>query len=1120
MKFKYLFILLLFVSIILSTNVIAATEVDLNGTILDELAGSDSEFNVEFANSNYGILSEEEDYTIIYVSSDASSDGNGSYENPYSSLKEACDNINGENKTTINLLKGTYYIGSELKFKTNNLVINGFEDDVIIKNELNTRNAKQALELSSSLSNFTLNNVIVDGSGWSQATTARQFFYPFYGAANYVSYNNCTFIGSFRFCLSGTEDQNLIFDNCIFKDFNSLFRSELKGEKFLVIKNSIFLSPSMTIFSTHLDYGKNITINNIWFGQNEIPNYLKSLSTYSPSGGRLDPTDLPVEQYAIFSVYENYLGDNQYEIIGKLCWNGTNDTVGDVFAPMTVTLTSASGEIQSNATLENGVFRAVYTSNSSDNLVTATLDYQPINLNFTNVDFQVDAPSIFYGQDQNITITSPLASNATVNVTVNNKTYEVKFNDSSVVTFTVPEVLKEGTYPVEVLLNDNENHIFGSNSTELVVSKVSDYAFEVIPSTDVKVGDNVTITITLPDDVNGTVTVKFGNETQILQANTTMTVTFNNLNATTYPINVTYGGNDKYTSKEAIDSVTVNKADSSLEIENAVFTYGDVIAIPFNVTNANGVTFSVLNKDDDEVATGSSESNVIALDVLPAGEYTLYAKTVVDTANYEWVDATINLTINKANSSLEISDKEFTYADEAIINAVTENSTGDVIATLLDENNNEIEVTVSGDNITLPLLNAGKYTLTVTTNVTDNYNDVTESVIVSIVKATPDVVIIADISENLTDRDNVTVTVKLPVDASGLVLLQVGDIKVYDELNSEGSAEFILGNLAENTYEITARYLGDDNYKESTNKTETFKVSKWNIMPVEVNVTVPSDIKVGDKFNVDVAVPNATGNVTIIIDGVDTVVPLDENGTASVPVEGLSVGNHGIVVMYSGDDTHTSAYKATSVNVEKLSSQFNVTEGKTFETYAVETGIGEQGALYAFVLRDSNGNPIANATVTFAYKATVFNSTTDENGTLYLGISTYLAQDALCAMSYLGDETHDATFVAFNFKIQKKATALKASAQTYKVKTKKKLLTVTLKTNKGASRDGKVYLKKGKTVTLTVNGVTYTGKTNANGQVTFKITNLNKKGKYKAVIKFAGTDTYQGSKIKVNIKVK
>ena len=205
---------------------------------------------------------------------------------------------------------------------------------------------------------------------------------------------------------------------------------------------------------------------------------------------------------------------------------------------------------------------------------------------------------------------------------------------------------------------------------------------------------------------------------------------------------------------------------------------------------------------------------------------------------------------------------------------------------------------------------------------------------------------------------------------------------------------------------------------------------------------------------------------------------------------------------------------------QKVATQFNVTEGTTFETYAVETGIGEQGALYAFVLRDINGNPIANATVTFAYKATVFNSTTDENGTLYLGISTYLAQDALCAMSYLGDETHDATFVAFNFKIQKKATALKASAQTYKVKTKKKLFTVTLKTNKGASRDGKVYLKKGKIVTLTVNGVTYTGKTNANGQVTFKITNLNKKGKYKAVIKFAGTDTYQGSKIKVNIKVK
>ena len=68
--------------------------------------------------------------------------------------------------------------------------------------------------------------------------------------------------------------------------------------------------------------------------------------------------------------------------------------------------------------------------------------------------------------------------------------------------------------------------------------------------------------------------------------------------------------------------------------------------------------------------------------------------------------------------------------------------------------------------------------------------------------------------------------------------------------------------------------------------------------------------------------------------------------------------------------------------------------------------------------------------------------------------------------------------------------------------------------------DGKTYLAAGKKVKLTVKGKTYTAKTNKNGKVTFKITKLNKKGKYTATIKFAGDNTYKGVTKKVKITVK
>ena len=97
-------------------------------------------------------------------------------------------------------------------------------------------------------------------------------------------------------------------------------------------------------------------------------------------------------------------------------------------------------------------------------------------------------------------------------------------------------------------------------------------------------------------------------------------------------------------------------------------------------------------------------------------------------------------------------------------------------------------------------------------------------------------------------------------------------------------------------------------------------------------------------------------------------------------------------------------------------------------------------------------------------------------------------------------------------KIIKKATKIVAKKKTFKVKTKVKKYTITLKS-------GKKLLKKVK-VTLKIKGKIYKAKTNSKGKATFKIKNLKKKGKYTAVIKFAGNKYYKKSSKKVRITVK
>ena len=56
-------------------------------------------------------------------------------------------------------------------------------------------------------------------------------------------------------------------------------------------------------------------------------------------------------------------------------------------------------------------------------------------------------------------------------------------------------------------------------------------------------------------------------------------------------------------------------------------------------------------------------------------------------------------------------------------------------------------------------------------------------------------------------------------------------------------------------------------------------------------------------------------------------------------------------------------------------------------------------------------------------------------------------------------------------------------------------------------------------VKLTVKGKTFSAKTNAKGQATFKINNLNGRGSFQATIKFAGNGYYNPVSKKVGIAV-
>ena len=625
MNIKKLFILVLVISIIFSVAVVSAAGNETTHDIVTntnelEIIEINNE-NIEMENKeNQEMLSDNIDSIEIYVGENKTTDGgNGSYYNPYSTLELACQNVNGENKATINIFNGTYYLGSLLKFNTSNLFINGINGDVIIRNEKDNWWDQQAFSLQSSSANFTMKNIIFNSS----VTSVGGQFTPFIGTADYGTYINCTFKGTFYTELYGSKEFNSKFINCIIKDFDyCLFRYDLEGSNFVYFENCIFLNPKMEYLTETMSYGKNISINGAWFGQNKIADYVKHIGTFK--NGDYVYVDIPITKYAIFSVSQNYLGGNQYEIVGRLTWNGTDSSEGmENFPPMTVTLSSDTGEIQSTVTLVNGTFKVNYASNSLKDTIIVKLDYQKITLNFNTVDIQVEPVNIYYGDDQNLTLKFNKPISGILNITINNKTYEkIEVDNSDLFVYTIKDILTEGKYPIQIVLYNNENTIHGLTSSELRVSKVKDYDFIPIIPSDAKVGVNK-ISFELPYDATGIITIFLGKNNFTIDVSNTTEILIDGFVEDNNFIKILYSGDNKYVNRSIERIITAEKFEVNLE-DNLIFTPpagNSVGSFIFNLPiDAEGnLTVNINGKNYTQTLFVGKVS--INIDDLPSGSY-------------------------------------------------------------------------------------------------------------------------------------------------------------------------------------------------------------------------------------------------------------------------------------------------------------------------------------------------------------------------------------------------------------------------------------------------------------------------------------------------------------------
>ena len=162
-----------------------------------------------------------------------------------------------------------------------------------------------------------------------------------------------------------------------------------------------------------------------------------------------------------------------------------------------------------------------------------------------------------------------------------------------------------------------------------------------------------------------------------------------------------------------------------------------------------------------------------------------------------------------------------------------------------------------------------------------------------------------------------------------------------------------------------------------------------------------------------------------------------------------------------------------------------------------KTSILRGTTLYIY-LKDSNGNPISNKTLSLDIGGNKYTKTTDKNGAVTLTFNSFLGKYTL-KVNFNGDSDYLSCNKSFTINIYQSATNITVASTSV---ARSKYLYVYLKDSSGKAISGQ-------TINIKFNGRTYTRVTASNGRVYLKIGSA--AAKYTTKITYAGNTSYKPS---------
>ena len=520
----------------------------------------------------------------------------------------------------------------------------------------------------------------------------------------------------------------------------------------------------------------NITVT--FSGNNKYAESSKSIKiTVIKANSTLSVDDIIIDYGESGSVNVTVSGDCEInaEVVGhpEAVVNVDNNTI------------SVSGLDAGNYTLSVTV-----VPDDNHNPVTKTAE---ITVNKVDSSVDVGEFNMTYGETGSVSVSVSGASGITAEVVghpeavvnVDNNTISVSGLDA-------------GNYTLNVTVAGDDNHNPVTKSVDFEVKKADSTLSVGDINFDYGKSDSVNVTVSGACEISAEVV---GHPEAVVNVDNN-TISVSGLDAGNYTLSVTVVPDDNHNPITKTAEITVNKVDSSIDVDDINLTYGETGSVSVSVSGAVEVTGEVVGHPEAFV---NVDNNTISVSGLDAGNYTL-SVTVVPDSNHNPVTKSVEITVSKADSSVGVGDIDLTYGESAEIDVKVDGA-GEITAEI-----DNVSVEIKDGKVSIPILDAGNHTLTVTVAGDDNHNPVSKSVDFEVSKANTTVsattspvynsgkdVILTFKDENGNPISNMTVTVDL------------NGPKEYTT-DKKGQISIPTRGLAPKTYDVLVSFKGTDNY--------------------------------------------------------------------------------------------------------------------------------------------------------------------------------------------------------------------------------------------------------------------------------------------------------------------